>query len=350
MEEGKVRASDPDPLLFLTAFKASPIGIAVEDLEGRPLFANPALCSMLGFSEEEMRKKHCVEFSPPEDAQKDWSLFQQLCAGSINHYQLEKRFFRRDGSLIWGRLSISLLGSGASRLVFAMVEDLSEKKVAPHELLQTGEKLGARLIQAREEERISIARELHGYIDSLTVVAICLDRFGQYPPDSSAKLRKEAGEARQQVKDIVTKISALSQRLHSSKLEFLGLAVAAGSLCHELSETQKVQVDFHCDGLPGELPREISFCLYHVLQEALQNAIQHSGSRRFEVSLSSASPDIHLMVRDWGTGFDPQQAMKGSGLGLAIMQERLKLLDGELSIESQPRRGATVHACVPVKG
>ena len=130
MEEGKVRAARPDPALFLSAFKASPIGIALEDLEGRPLFANPALCSMLGFSEEEMRSKHCVEFSPPEDAQKDWALFEQLRAGSIDRYQLEKRFFRRDGSMIWGRLSISLLESGTSRLVVAMVEDLSEKR--PH--------------------------------------------------------------------------------------------------------------------------------------------------------------------------------------------------------------------------
>ena len=72
--------------------------------KGQPLFVNPALCSMLGFSEEELRCKRCVDFSPPEDAQKDWALFQQLQAGSIDHYQLEKRFFRKDGSLVLGTL------------------------------------------------------------------------------------------------------------------------------------------------------------------------------------------------------------------------------------------------------
>src|SRR5215472_1925957 len=96
-------ARPEDEGLFYDAFRASPIAIAVEDLEGRPLFANPALCSMLGFSEEEMRSKHCVEFSPAEEAEKDWSLFQQLQAGAIDHYQIEKRYFRRDGSLVWGR-------------------------------------------------------------------------------------------------------------------------------------------------------------------------------------------------------------------------------------------------------
>ena len=120
----------PDTQLFRDVFNASPIGIAVESLEGQPVFVNPALCSMLGFSEEEMRGKHCVDFSPSEDAEKDWDLFQQLRAGSIDHYQLEKRYFRRDGSLVWGRLSLSLLNHRPSPLVIAMVEDITEQKKA----------------------------------------------------------------------------------------------------------------------------------------------------------------------------------------------------------------------------
>ena len=65
----------PDAQLFRDVFNASPIGIAVENLEGQPLFVNLAFCSMLGFSEEDLRSKHCVDFSPPEDAEKDWALF-----------------------------------------------------------------------------------------------------------------------------------------------------------------------------------------------------------------------------------------------------------------------------------
>jgi len=120
----------PESQLFHDVFNASPIGIAVENLEGQPLFVNPAFCSFLGFSKEELRNKHCVDFSPPEDAEKDWALFQRLKAGSIDHYQLEKRYFRKDGSLVWGRLSISLLNSHPSPLVIAMVEDITDKKKA----------------------------------------------------------------------------------------------------------------------------------------------------------------------------------------------------------------------------
>lgn len=120
----------PGPQLFHDVFNASPVGIVVENLDGQPLFVNPAFCEFLGFSEEELHTKHCVDFSPPEDAAKDWALFQQLRAGSIDHYQIEKRYFRRDGSLVWGSLSISLLRSQPSPLVIAMVEDITAKKMA----------------------------------------------------------------------------------------------------------------------------------------------------------------------------------------------------------------------------
>jgi PAS domain S-box-containing protein len=111
-----------DLQIFRDVFNACPIGIAVEDFDGRPLFTNPAFCSFLGFSEEELRNKHCVDFSPPEDAQKDWALFQQLKAGSIDHYQLEKRYFRADNSLVWGSLSISLLNSRPSDVLKRALE------------------------------------------------------------------------------------------------------------------------------------------------------------------------------------------------------------------------------------
>jgi len=123
---------------FGDIFNSSPIGIVVETLDGQPVFVNPAFCSFLGFSEAELCTKHCVQFSPPEDAERDWALFQQLRAGRIDHYQLEKRYFRKDGSLVWGRLSLSLLRDHRSPLLLAMVEDITDKKAA-EEALRTSE-------------------------------------------------------------------------------------------------------------------------------------------------------------------------------------------------------------------
>jgi len=127
---GKSAATRSDIQLLRDVFSASPVGIAVESLDGQPVFVNPALCRFLGFTEQELRAKHCVDFSPKEDAEKDWALFQQLRAGAIDHYQIEKRYFQRDGSLVWGCLSLSLWNHRSSRLVLAMVEDITEKKKA----------------------------------------------------------------------------------------------------------------------------------------------------------------------------------------------------------------------------
>jgi signal transduction histidine kinase len=92
----------------------------------------------------------------------------------------------------------------------------------------------------------------------------------------------------------------------------------------------------------------VSLSLFRVLQEALQNAVKHSGSRHFEVTLTGTSDEIELTVRDMGVGFDPQTAMKSRGLGLISMQERIRMLKGEFSIASHLNRGTTIHAIVPI--
>jgi PAS domain S-box-containing protein len=722
----------PDTQLLHDVFNTSPIGITVENLEGQPLFVNPAFCSFLGFSEEELRNKHCVDFSPPEDAQTDWALFQQLRAGSIEHYQLEKRYFRRDGSLVWGKLSISLLKSSPSPLVLAMVEDITDKKKAEEarlrhaaviessddaiasgtldgiivswntgaqkiygyteaeavgkpismlvppelpneenkiletlksgdriehfetvrvtktgkrinisltispikdstgrtvgisgiarditerklaeevlrtseerlrmgqwaahigtfdlnirtgvdiwtpetealyglppggfggtltafenlihpddrervieltqELMRTGQPaegewrvvwpdgsvhwiagraqvfmdesgepsrmlgvnmditerklaheallevnrtleaqaallrsreellkifvkhvpvavamldrdmrylqvsdrwctdysldswqilgrsryevfpdlperweqihrrglagetlraeedrwdresgtnwsrwevrpwqnlegvpggilifsedithrkqaeeallgMSRKLIEAQEQERSRIGRELHDDIcQRLALVALELGQLHENSvilPD----VRSRMGEFEKQISEIATDIQSLSHELHSAKLQYLGIAAAMRGFCREFAEQQKLEIDFKTHDLPSPLSPDISLCLFRVLQEALHNSAKHSGVRRFEVRLWGTSDEIHLTVKDSGAGFDREASKESRGLGLISMEERLKLVKGTLSIDSQPKRGTTIDARVPL--
>jgi signal transduction histidine kinase len=139
-------------------------------------------------------------------------------------------------------------------------------------------------------------------------------------------------------------VQDLSHRLHSSKLDFLGIAVAARSFCKELSEKQKVVVEFSHEGVPGSLPNEVSHCLFRVLQEALQNAVKYSGVQTFRMELRGASSEIQLTVSDCGVDFDQQEAMNRQGLGLISMRERLQLVNGYFFIDSKPGFGTTVKA------
>src|ERR1700721_3062623 len=116
--------------LFHYVFEQASLGIAVEDLDGTLLLANPALCSMLGYAESELCGMNCSQFANPEDSQDDWALFQQLRDGAIDRYSLDKRYVRKDGVQLWGRLNVSLLKNddGGSPLVFAFVENVTERK------------------------------------------------------------------------------------------------------------------------------------------------------------------------------------------------------------------------------
>jgi PAS domain S-box-containing protein len=590
--------------LFHYLFEQASLGIAVEDFEGNLLLANPALCSMLGYREDELCGMNCSQFANPEDSQDDRALFQQLRAGVIDKYSLEKRYPRKQGGHLWGRVNVSLSrdGNGESPLVFAFVEDITERKrseealreseerfrlaaqaakmfayewdvsadkvvrseeyvnvlgnsyqervltrqqilatihpddhelvigsvdqLTPqnstsqisyrmlqpdgpavwleksargffdeggkllrmigmvanitdrkraeqaqresedklrllldstaeaiygidleyrctfcnlaflrvlgyerieevvgknmhdlmhhtradgtlfpvedcrvHRVIRTGkgdhadeevvwrtdgtgfpaeywsypqlrgeEVVGAvvafvditerklaeaalasvsrRLIEAQEQERSRIARELHDDIGQrLALLAIKLAQLQQNPPNSS-ELPSRIGELQKQTSEMAADIQSLSHELHSSRLQCLGLAAAMRGFCREFGEQQKVEIDFKIHDLPSPLSPDISLCFFRVLQEALHNSAKHSGVRYFEVELWGTPDEIHLTVNDSGAGFDIDAAKASRGLGLISMEERLRLVGGGLSINSQPKRGTTIHARV----
>jgi signal transduction histidine kinase len=229
--------------------------------------------------------------------------------------------------------------------IVGMVADITERKLAEEALAS----VSRRLIAAQEQERTRIARELHDDIGQrFALLAVKLEQLHLDAPDLSPEVRSRMGELQKHTSDLATDIQSLSHELHSSKLESLGTAVAMRGFCKEFGEQQKVETDFKTHDVPSPLPPDISLCLFRVLQEALHNSAKHSGVRHFEVQLWGASGEIHLTVSDSGSGFESQAAKESRGLGLISMEERLKALNGTFSIESQVKRGTTIHARVPL--
>jgi len=224
--------------------------------------------------------------------------------------------------------------------------EIAERKLAEEAL----SKANRRLIEAQEEERTRIARELHDDISQrVALVAMQLDRMSLNLSASAADLKQGIEEAGRQTTDLGNDIQALSHRLHNSKLAYQGLTAATVGFCRELSDRHGVAIAVRSEDVPSDLPPEISLCLYRVAQEALQNAMKHSSARRVDVSLRSTLNEILLTVRDFGIGFDPEDAVTGRGLGLISMKERLNLVGGELSIDSHPQTGTTILSRVPLK-
>ena len=100
--------------------------------------------------------------------------------------------------------------------------------------------------------------------------------------------------------------------------------------------------------MPKHLPKEVALCLFRVAQEALHNALKYSGVRHFAVEVSSTPERVQLVVRDAGAGFAVEEAKNHGGLGLVSMQERINMLRGQFSVESQPGEGTKIVASVPV--
>src|SRR5262245_23500873 len=271
--------------------------------------------------------------------------------GALNpqHPQLliSYRMNRPDGSVIWVERCSRAYFDDAGRLVrmVGMVADITPRKHA-EEVLSS---VSRRLLEAQEAERARIARDLHDDIGQrLALLSIALEQLQQLSSTPGTDLRGSIDVVRRQASGIAVDVHALSHELHSSKLQLLGVVAAIKGFCSEISARQKVDVDFSHQDVPGTVRPDIALCLFRVLQEALQNAVRHSCAGHFTVNLQGTPEVIRLTVRDGGRGFDPESVSQDGGLGLTSMRERLKLVDGDLSIESQPGTGTTIVAQVPL--
>jgi PAS domain S-box-containing protein len=321
------------------------------DLEHRCTFCNPACLRTLGYERlDQVLGKNTHDLLHHSRA--DGTVFSldecrvhRVTQTGEGVHAEDEVFWRANGTSFpveyWAypqRRGQELVGA-----VVAFV-DITERRIAEAALANVSRKL----IEAQEQERIRIGRELHDDIGQrLALVAVELQQLHENSailPD----VRSRMGELQKQISEIATDIQSLSHELHSAKLQYLGIAAAMRGFCREFVEQQKVEIDFKAHDLPSSLSPDISLCLFRVLQEALHNSAKHSGVRQFEVRLWGTSDEIHLTVKDSGAGFDREAAKESRGLGLISMEERLKLVKGTLSINSQPKRGTTIDARVPL--
>jgi len=253
----------------------------------------------------------------------------------------------QDGTIRWissrGRLELD--AAGAPLLIRAASHDITERKRAETDVRN----LSGRLISAQEGERRRIARELHDNLSQqIALLAIEIDAVALKLVRPPAAIAQSLHELRERTGQISTEIHGLSHRLHSSKLEMLGLVAALHGHCQELL-AQGVHTLLQDENVPRSLPPEVELCLFRIVQEALSNVVKHSGAREAQVTLRGADDVLVLSITDFGRGFDEGRATGGgNGLGLASMRERLRLINGELTIRSQPGQGTTITARVPI--
>jgi signal transduction histidine kinase len=227
-----------------------------------------------------------------------------------------------------------------------MLRDISPLKQRDQELVA----LTGRLIEAQEDERRRISRELHddiGQQAAAIAADLCALRetMARGSQESASSL---ADMVSQLATELATSIHKLSHDLHSSRLQYLGLASALRELCDKLAAQHHLTIELSVDCQVDRLPEPVELCMFRIAQEALSNVVKHSGGTTAFVKVAMRGKTISLCVADDGIGFDTSAAP--DGIGLTSMRERLRMVGGELFIKSSPDSGTELIAQINLPG
>ncbi len=208
--------------------------------------------------------------------------------------------------------------------------------------------LAGRLLTAQEDESKRLARELHDDLSQrLAATAIEAGKLEQQPAASSESRARLCG-LRDSLVTIADDVHRISRQIHPAILDDLGLEDALRSECNGFGERHGYAVQFRCGDLQEELPKDKALCLYRIVQEALRNVAKHAMADSAQVVLNADSEFAYLEVRDSGRGFDPSEVQGKPGLGLASMEERVRLVGGELTLCSEPGKGTSIAVRIPL--
>ena len=228
-------------------------------------------------------------------------------------------------------------------ILTAVVDD---RKLAGERLTS----LSGKLIEAQEEERKRIARDVHDdYSQRLAMLAIDVENLAAMLGDSSQESKQELHEFYERISELGADMHSLSHQLHSSTLASLGLVAGVRAFCEEFEVIEKIQVDFAHENVPRSIPGDAALCFFRIVQEGLRNVKRHSGADKASVGIEWSAGNLHVTVSDHGKGFDVESPPVGSGIGIWSMQERLRLLGGRLQIQSNLMQGTRIDAWLPFK-
>lgn len=328
---------------FRVIANAAPVIIWIANVDKGWAFVSQTWLDLTGQSPDAVLGSGWMDQIHQDDIQECGEIYAQAF-DRREPFQINFRLRCHDGEYRWfmstGTPRYQADGSFAGYIGSAM--DVTERRLAEQGMAAVKQQL----LEAQEEERAYIARELHDdVVQRLSALRFRLHAFGIHfsAPDS----RREFKEACDEISNLAKEVQALSHRVHPARLQFMGIPDAARALCREVAQQQGVEISFEAEKVPDTLSTRITGCLYRVLQESLLNAVKHSGTARIDVRLHCEVDQIELTVRDFGSGFHVERA-KTLGLGLISMNERLKMVRGGLAIQSQPQNGTTIHAWVPL--
>jgi PAS domain S-box-containing protein len=329
---------------YRALFEAAPDGIVLVDDEASILDVNPRALEMFGYERDELSGKPIEILVPPvlRDAHvTQREAYMKAPRARPMGIGLELRGRRKDGSEFPVEISLSPM-AGDSRQIISIIRDVTERRE-----LQA---FGAGALRAAEEERQRIARELHDdTAQRLAGLMLMLKVAGRIEDREERERRIE--KIREEIADAADAVRRIARGLRPPALDEVGLVAAVESLVRTLRHAHPLDIQLHAERMAQRLEPDAELAFYRIVQEALSNAVRHSGASRVVVSLAAEDGRLVAEVADNGSGFAVEHTCGGGGQGLGLvgMRERARYANGRLWIDSAPGTGTRVRIELPIR-
>ena len=328
---------------FRSLVDAAPVMLWMSGTDARCTFFNKPWLDFTGLSQKEQLEQDWVARVHPEDRER--CVNQYLGAfKSREDFTLDYRFLGRDGLYRW-LVHNGVPRYGAEGVFLGYIGtrlDLTDRRDAEEQLRA----LSTQVINAQETERYHIGEELHDDLaQRITALSFRLTGLSR-KFNRNARLAADFDDLQEEAAAICKDILQFSYQLRPATMECLGLPAALRDLCRHATNHERDVVFTADENLP-RLPKDVSVPLHQIAQEAVRNAMAHSGASYIHVELSASSTAVRLSVKDNGCGF-VVGSMAKHGLGLSGMSQRMRNSGGRFTITSRPGRGTCITATMPL--
>jgi PAS domain S-box-containing protein len=367
---------------FQAMFHNIAVGVAVMDLNRRPISLNSTAEKIIGYSAEELMGMDARSLAVPEDRGMDTELFKALVEGKRNSYVMERRYRHKDGRVFWARVNYSLVCdlNGNPDYLIGMIEDIDEQKRAEerfaeqeaeylltlqqrvtertqeleeanqrlHKEIEQRAKIEKELAEKAADEAVTadrtrLARDLH---DAVTQTLFSASLIAEVLPDlwdmDTEEAKSSTEELRQLTRGALAEMRTLLLELRPATLTQTRLSDLIRQLCEAFIGRSRLPIKLNIEGGDCKLPPEVQVAYYRIAQESLNNVFKYARATKVDVELFVSCSSVRFEVRDNGIGFDTSTA-KPTSLGMRIMRERAEAIGAEFHVSSTPGSGTCVE-------
>lgn len=310
---------------------------------------------MMGYPPQGLQGVCFTQLLPPEDALKSEEIFNELLHGYRSNILTEQRLVRKDGNIVWGRQSISLVRDtrGTPKFFIAIIDDVTEARLAEEKICSYQDKLqslASELSLSEERERRTLAERLHDHTGQLLCMAkIKLEELEDSAPNGS--LQSSLKEIQGMIEKSIDNTRSLIYELSPPILHGVGFEAAVDLLAEDMRQ-QHFGIKVEGDGQADQLDKEVRHFLFRVVRELLFNVVKHAQASQVEINIQRVNTSLQIIVADNGVGFQGEKpwssANASQGFGLFSIRERVTYFGGSLSIDSPPGQGTRVILTMPM--